>query len=383
MAYPGPSRRRRGLIALIVVLLTAILAVGVYLAVRPSGVSGPGAFPSQIAPSVIPTQGPTVKPSKSNPFGLVGTRTIDLGVQLEVSKHLGMRYFRTLAAVIGSDVSFAQDTKAIHDAGLEIVLDVRNFPVDPFPLTGGLPTEEFPTDMAAYKAGIAKAIVQAKPVLITIGNESNLPTSFSGTPQDYQQMLQAGCEVAHEHGIKCATDGMLSSSTQLTTYYYYAFVKNDPQTADQFMRDAFDSRLAAIPPEMIRQRVEQYFAPFMDAYKAAQPDFVNFHWYSQPGSDPAVNAGAFALTVKAFSAWVGVPAITNETGVRDDNAEMVTCRMAEAVELKMKYVIFYNSDAGLAGPRALMEASGALRPQGSAFAAANMALDQGKTLAAC
>jgi hypothetical protein len=329
------------------------------------------------------TPGHSIKLSRGNPFGLVGTRTIDLQIQLAAARKFGAPYFRTLSAVVGKDVFFAQDPKQIRDAGLKIVLDIRNFPRNPFPLTEEFPSEEFPSSLDIYKRGVAKAIDEARPVLITIGNESAIPNSFGGTPQQYQSMLEAGCEVAHQHDIKCATDGMLSGSTALYTYYHLYYIEDDPQGAAAFRQNGFEEYLLGDTPEQIKARVEQYFVPWIQAYKNARPDFVNFHWYSRAGADPKGNAEALATTARVLERATGRPSISNEHGIRDDNAQILICRMNTILQLKMPYAIYYNSDAGPAHPRALMDTDGTLRPTGVAFGEFSRALNARGTLPTC
>lgn len=325
----------------------------------------------------------TSKPVRTNPFGLVGTVTMGLRTQLSAGSQLGVPYFRTLAAVVDDDVYFAQDTRQIRDAGLKIVLDIRSYAKNPFSQDGNPPAEQFPSRLDAFKRGVGKAIDQGRPVLITIGNESAIPDSFGGTPQQYQTMLAAACNIAHQHGILCASDGMLSGSTARYTYYYLYFVEKDQAGAEAFRQGGFDEYMMGEAPQQIKTRVEQNLVPWIQAYKNAKPDFVNFHWYSRPGVDPKENADAFGTVARVLQRATGRPAITNEHGIRDDAPAVLTCRMRKVFELRMPYAIFYNSDAGDARPRALMESDGTLRITGVAFGDFSRALNAGQALPSC
>jgi hypothetical protein len=325
----------------------------------------------------------TSKPLRTNPFGLVGAATMGLSTQLSAGSRLGVPYFRTVAAVVDDDVYFAQDTRQIRDAGLKVVLGIRSFAKNPFSQNGDPPAEQFPSRLDAYKQGVGKAIDQARPVLVTIGNESAIPDSFGGKAQQYQTMLAAACTIAHRHGIPCASDGMLAGSIARYTYYYLYYVEKDQAGAEAFREGGFAEYMLGEAPQQIKTRVEQNLLPWIQAYKNANPDFVNFHWYSRPGVDPKGNADAFATVARVLQRATGRPAITNEHGLRDDDAAVLTCRMRTVIELRMPYAIFYNSDAGEAHPRALMESDGTMRVTGLAFGDFSRALNAGRALPSC
>ena len=310
-----------------------------------------------ITPTTPINPSPTGPAKKKNSFGASMNQAIPLPTRMSTTKQLGTSYYRATAMIVGNNVSFTDDPATINNSGFKIALNVRNYTQQPS--KGGTTPESFPQNINTYKTAIASAIDTAKPAIIVVGNEMTLSKMFSGTADQYKQMLTAACDVAKSKKIPCSNDGMLSGSVTYYVYYYYYFIKNDPQKAQNYANIAFEPYQTK-DPAAIKTRVENnQIKAYVDTYTAVKPDYVNIHWY-------VANPEALAETVDVFKTATGLPVITNETNPRSCDPTITTNVMNGIVALNMSYVVWYSTDTQI-GSCALQNSDGSLRPNGIAF----------------
>ncbi len=367
----------------IIILVIIVFLLGLFfIATRRGTFPGSRFFGQYANPSPTTGAQETVQsataPTGKNPFGVSVDHRIPIATRLSVAKNLGVPYYRNTAVIAGDGVTYAVEPKPIIDAGFQVVLNVRNFDsFNPQSLQKGSinEVEVFPKDLNKYKSAVAKAIDEIKPALIVVGNEAATTQHTSMTAQQYQQMLNAACEVSHSKNVPCATDGTLSGTVNIYTYYYYYYLQNNPQKAESFKQGGFEQFQMNLTADKIKERLETNqkglaqgsFLSWMDVYKNSAADYINIHWYSKPNAVPQANAEAFTEAAQVFQTVTGKPVITNETGLRDLNTQTLTDRMQKALDLKMPFFIYYSSGAGPAGPKALQDGNGSLNALGEAF----------------
>jgi hypothetical protein len=306
-------------------------------------------------------QQPTPRLNGENPFGVTVDPRWPLDVRIRVARTVGARYFRTEEAYVKSwdQNPVCESCQAALDAGLEVTWTVRNTtkPEIVRPPDASTP----PEDIEEYKRVIREVMDKYPIALLVVENEVTVPNHFTGTPRDYETMLRAACEVAHERDVPCATDGMIFTLAKRYTHYYLSCVAGDQDRAEAFrqnvggLEEGLQCQAGGRPGRI---------AEWIDAYKSAQPDYVNIHWYAEPGSDPVGDAEAFAEAAEVFETLTGRPVITNEIGQRDENPEITTQLMRKVVEIGMPFCIWYSTESGA---RVLAGRDGNLRPNGEAF----------------
>jgi len=322
-----------------------------------------GETPSGTAGSVSP--GPSASQGNGgNPFGILTPLRLSLGTQLSLAKQLDVSYVRPGAAVFAesSDLNCSGCAQFTKD-GFKLILTVRNGPDSIQQILGGgqLPASSFPKDLTAYKERIGQVIDLYHPTVLVIENEEDVPTHYSGTPEQYGEQLRVACEAAHQRDIKCTNGGLLSGSVTYAVYQHYVDTGQTAK-AQSFAQRAFeDFQLAKLKTpggsERIRSRVD-IVRRFLAADGRAGADYINFHWYI---SDPQ----AMQEAVDYLSSVTGLPAMTNEMGQRNDDADATTRMMATVLKLGLPYAVWYITDAKLA--RGLINLDGSLRTTGDAF----------------
>lgn len=259
----------------------------------------------------------------ANPFGvMLGGSGIKQSQRFAVARELGVAYFRPWDVTIEGWKGAHADADAALNAGFRLILTVRNSGSSGSPVTPSTP----PNDLTKYQRVLDEILQRYQPDVLVIEHEETSERFYTGTPSDYAKQLQAACEVAHRHGVRCANGGMASGLVAAMAQ------GNDP--------DALKQGRA-----------------FLDAYKAAGVDYVNFHWY-------VPDAAALHKAVALLRAETGLPVMTNEIGQLDTSPETVVELLEAALELELPYVVWYSVDRRA---KALQYQDGTLRANGRAF----------------
>lgn len=347
---PRPSTLRPVIDVLLVLGLLSAACAG----------SSPGRVPAEptatppqsAATSAVPRPGAsaaTARPAGRNPFGLMlPSRLVRSSQGMRIAQALGATYFRPSAIFLDQWNGTCQECDIAQDAGLQLVLTVRN--------SGPLPTAP-PSDLAAYQRRLGEVLDRYRPAVLAVENEENSTLFYTGTPEDYAAQLKAACQVAHQKGIPCTNGGLVSTLVALLAYDHY---RESGQTvmAQDFAVRAFtpeERRLLNSPEAQEQLRKGK---ALLAASRTAGVDYVNVHWYI---ADPR----ALEEAVVYLRAQTGLPVMTNEIGQFTDDPNQTTAVMGKVVELGLPIAVWF----GLDGPKArgLVDPDGKLRPTGEAF----------------
>jgi hypothetical protein len=213
---------------------------------------------------------------------------------------------------------------------------------------------------------LGQIVDKYKPEVLVIENEENSAALFySGTTSQYLQELKAGCEVAHQKGIKCTNGGLVSSLVVALVADSYKQA-GDPNKADEYLsRTLIGAKQAMISQINSAKGREQLTKgkELLAGYKSAGADFTNFHWY-------VADTKALGEAVTYLRSASGLPIMTNEVGQQaNTDPNQVTSVMQEIKALGLPYALWFSMDTNPPdGARALNETNGTLRPNGQAYA---------------
>jgi len=325
----------------------------VVLAIAAYGSQIEGRSPSLLAPT-SPLPSPTqLSPASEadNPFGLMlGARGLNPEERVRLVQQLGATYFRPNSVYVQDWQGVCADCDAAQQAGLRLILTVRN--------NGGAGRASTPPDdLEAYSRTLGMMLDQVRPALLIVENEENSSLFFTGTPEEYGAELKAACSAAHARGIQCANGGLVSKLVALLVYQHYSDA-GDTARAQSFAARTFaDSDHSRLDSPRVDEQIQKGRA-LLQVYRDSGADYINFHWYI---ADPA----ALAEAADFLSLQTGLPVMTNEIGQHDRSPETVRQLMAAVVQLALPYAVWFSVD----GPQAqgLMDPDGTLRDNGLAF----------------
>ncbi len=309
-----------------------------------------------------PTESPVVnqvnKPSTSNPFGvMISGNTSQTKAQTAVK--LGAKYYRPISVFVERWQGSCEECDAAVQAGLKLVLTVRN--------NGGAgqPTTP-PSNLNDFKQTLSQIVDKYRPEVLVIENEENSAALFyNGTTQQYLQELKAGCEVAHQKGIKCTNGGLVSSLVVFLVSENYE-ANGDTNKANEYLDRALVGAKQQLISQVNSKKGQEQIAKgkeLLAGYKTAGADFMNFHWYT-------ADTEALSEAVSYLRTASGLPIMTNEVGQQaNTDPSQVTNVMQKIVNLGLPYAVWFSMDTNPPnGARALNETSGSLRPNGAAYA---------------
>ncbi len=298
------------------------------------------------------------KLSSSNPFGVMisGSST---QIKVQSAKTLGAVYYRPLSVFIDKWTGFCGECDAAVQAGLKLLLTVRNNGAPQQPTTP-------PTDLNSYKNTLSQIVDKYRPEVLVIENEENSQALFySGSSEQYLQELKAGCEVAHQKGIKCANGGLVSSLIAALVSDSYKKA-GDQNKANEYLTRTLGSKDPSITTSINSTKFQEQIRrgkELLAGYRGAGADFMNFHWY-------IADTNALGEAVTYLKAASGLPVMTNEVGQqKTTDPTQVTNVMKKIVELGLPYAVWFSIDIqGYGGATGLTDPNGTLRPNGEAYA---------------
>jgi hypothetical protein len=279
-----------------------------------------------------------------------------------MAKDLGAVYFRPwdIDATDYRGRCADRACEAALEAGLALVLTVRNAGQ-----SGSLPVPASPpASLDAYRLTIGLVLDRYHPEVLVIENEENSSLNWSGSPEEYGVTLQAACAVAHERGIPCTNGGLSSEAVSLAVWVSYMeqgktaeacdFVSRvlDPEAAKDFC-DL--SSVAELPNEAQSSLIK--VRELLALYQPMGADYINFHWYSP---DPLALGEVVAFLEKT----TGLPALTNEFGLGEQDPQALQAVMEKLVQLGLPYAVAFSLDRQAV---AFQDNDGSLRPNGKAF----------------
>jgi hypothetical protein len=283
-------------------------------------------------------------PPATNPFG-IGFYSMATMQAIDLAKQVHARYVRNAAFLLSPGI-YQHDPGVIRAAGLEQILNVHYVKA---PSSGPPGPSTFPKDLADYQARVARAIDDVRPALVVVENEASYAGHFTGTSDQYGQMLAAAVQVGREKGVPVTTDGTISS-TVVRWVYQGLLAEGKRSEADAFWALAAEK-------DQVKPTSPVLHNAWLDAYAAAQPDYLNIHFYwSEPSS---------LVTARDYlERAIGLPVVVNEWGIRSDDPALMT-RLMDVLS-ERDFAQLWSKDTGK-GTRSLYEANNRLRPIGAAF----------------
>ena len=282
--------------------------------------------------------------------------TMPIDTRMSVARNLGVAYYRPGDIKVDKWKGTCADCEAAQQAGLKLLLTLRN--------GGGLGQPSTPpADLESYKTTVSQILDKYPGAMAVVENEENSGALFySGTPAQYHEELGAVCEVAHSKAMKCTNGGLVSAMVALLVYNDY-LEKGQQAAAEDFIMRAEPDKYQQIVsnPASAKSQIDKGKA-LVAGYKAAGADYVNFHWYV---ADTRALEEADAYLREAS----GLPLLSNEMGQqKNENPDEVTSKMQKSAELGLPVAVWFSIDvSGFAGAKGLQESDGTLRPNGEAF----------------
>lgn len=314
--------------------------------------------------SQVPTQNisPSTSPQSkttTNPFGVMISGDTSQ-IKAQTAAKLGAKYYRPISIFVDKWQGDCAECDAAVSGGLKLILTIRAN-------GGGLgnPTTP-PANLSAFKQTLGQIVDKYRPEVLVIENEENSGALFyNGTTQQYLQELKAGCEVAHQKGIKCTNGGLVSSLVAALVADSYQKAGDQNRANEYLNRTLVGAKQAMISQINSAKGKEQITKgkELLAGYKSAGADFANFHWY-------IADTGALGEAVSYLHTVSGLPVMTNEVGQQaNSDPTQVTNIMQEVKSLGLPYAIWFSMDTNPPnGAHALNETNGTLRPNGEAYA---------------
>lgn len=306
-----------------------------------------------------PREGGKLRPG-SNPLGVMaGGEGLTTPQCVSLAGELGVPFYRPRDIGIDTWKGESQEMETLRSAGLKLVVTVRNKGPAGSPPAPSAP----PADLEKYRQTLGEVLDRYPPELLAVENKEDLPGNWSGTPEQYGVELKAASETAHARGIKCTNGGLSSDLIVTLTWDHYREQGLNDEADDFLGRAAGPGIQEMMKTEQGRARVEYSIRQgqrFLDQYRTAGIDYVNFHWFVK-------DARALAEAVAFLRDATGLCPVSNEMGQRDADPETVTALLRASLDLGLPFVIWYSVDR--TDTKALENPDTTLRDNGRAFQA--------------
>lgn len=350
---------------LIIILVVLVVLVGLRVAIKLVR-QNKGVFPQTTSSSQsdqtskfpINTNTNSQTKSTTNPFGVMisGNNT---QIKIQSAKNLRAVYYRPISIFLDRWSGSCAECDAALQGGLKLLLTIRN--------NGGRqqPTTP-PTDWNKYKSTLSQIVDKYKPEVLIIENEENSAALFyNGTAQQYLDQLKAGCEVAHQKGIKCANGGLVSSLVAMLVADSYKQA-GDGSKANEYLARTLGGKIQNTSTILTSSKAQEQLTKgkaLLAGYKSSGADFMNFHWY-------IADTNALEEAVVYLKTASDLPVMTNEVGQqKNTDPNQVTNIMKKVVQLGLPYAVWFSMDIqGYGGATGLTNTDGTLRPNGAAYA---------------
>src|SRR3989344_1541758 len=287
-----------------------------------------------------------------NPFGLMlDAPGLTDSERVKIVKDLGAIYYRPHSVFVDKWDGKCTECQVALDAGLKLVLTVRNN-------GGALSPTTPPSNLRAYKQVINDIFNTYRPEILVVENEENSQALFySGTVEEYHSQLKTACSAVRLRRMKCTNGGLVSSLIVALVADEYERTQGAAK-ANEYLRKALEpeeiDRL--LKSANLKDQIKRG-NDLLRGYKTAGADFVNFHWYAKPE--------AFDEAVAYVERMSGLQALTNEIGQHNDNPVQTRTAMQQVVYNEFQYAVWFSLDSVKA--RSLINPDGSLRPTGTAF----------------
>lgn len=258
---------------------------------------------------------------------------------------------------------------------LNVVSKITSFSEPPGP---------YITDTAFYRQKLNELLAVYTPVVLVIENEEANSHYYTGTAQEYLNLLNIAIDECKKRNIKVTNGGFSARMSKLLIWDYY---NSTGQTAkaNAYGRKVFPDTLmntvgvaGYLATNSLVNQTFQKAKQLLAAYKTNTMTYLNIHWYepAKEGDAPSANLAnidhsdmsAFQETVEVFRTITNKPVITNEIGQFNTKGTLTTDVLQKCYDLKLPYTIWYSGDgADYGDARALYNGNGVLRETGTAF----------------
>lgn len=292
----------------------------------------------------------------SNPLGVM-TEGLTPPQCVSLAGELDIPFYRPRDVGIDTWKGESQEMEALKAAGLKLVVTVRNKGPAGSPPAPSAP----PADLDKYRQTLGDVLDRYPPELMAVEDEEDLPGNWSGTPEQYGVELKAASETAHARGVRCTNGGLSSDLVVTLTWDHYREQGLNDEADDFLDRAAGPGTREMMKTDQGRAHVDYSIRQgkrFLDQYRAAGIDYVNFHWFVK-------DTRALAEVVAFLRDATGLHAVTNQMGQLDADPATVTDLLRASLELGLPFVIWYSVDS--ADTAALQNPDATLRDNGRAF----------------
>lgn len=306
-------------------------------------------------------------------FGVLPNGDFKVDQKADIVKNLGCKLVRD--AIVITDWLTDQTSKSFEaytNAGLEVILNINQDHSDKGPVPF-LKTIQ----LATYKQNVKNILTKYRPKVVVIENEPLNKNYHSGPMTDYVNMFNAAASVCHSMGIP-VTDGGGYGAGMDGNVYRWLQAQRRMLDRDNFGNNAMThSQVVCEQIPGRSQNFEQGVSDvklILDAVKA-NGDYANLHLYEILNPNNAKPAAATDITpyvvqyTKQFvEAYTGKPAISNETGIRDNTQPALVSAICNNYNaLGMPIVVYFSGDGKAANAKPLTNPDGTLNDCGKAF----------------
>jgi hypothetical protein len=270
--------------------------------------------------------------ASENPFAvMLSEDSYSFGNRLNLIEQLQVKYVRPAAISVKGWPNNDRDAENFSARGFKLVITVRNAENN----QSALPID----NITGYKNMISQVLDEHKPALLLVEDEETSLGYYKGSPDDYLKELQAACSVAHSKNMKCANGGLSSNLLALLVWDDY-FRSGDYDKARSFLMRACtpwqQEELTTIKGRVrIQSKIDKGKA-FLDAYRNAGPDYVNFHWYID-------DSQAFKEAVAFLERTTGLVAVTDEMGMIEHDLPVFKELLEAIKELELPIVVWFSA----------------------------------------
>ena len=265
------------------------------------------------------------------------------------------------------------------NSGLKVLLNVTS------KITNAIePSGSYITNLVLYRQKLTELLNTYKPEVLVVENEEANATYYTGTAQEYLNLLNIAIEECKTRNIKVTNGGFTARMSKLLVWDYYNSTGQTTK-ANEYAQKVFPDTLlntvgvaGYLASNGSLNQTFQKAKELLNAYKTNQMTYVNIHWYepAKEGDFPTANIEnidhsdmkGFQETIEVFRLITNKPVITNEIGQFNNKGTLVTDILQKCYDLNLPYVIWYSGDgADFGNAKALYNGSGVLRESGVAF----------------
>lgn len=246
------------------------------------------------------------------------------------------------------------------------------------------PAGPYITDTVLYRQKLTELLNIYKPEVLVIENEEANSSYYTGTAQEYINLLNIAIDECKKRNIKVTNGGFTARMSKLLVWDYYISTGQNTKASEYAQKVFPDTLLNTVGVAGYIASNSQVNATFQKAklllneYKINKMTYLNIHWYepAKEGDFPTANIDnidrsdmkGFQETVEVFKLICNKPVITNEIGQFNTKGTLTTDILQKCYDLNLPYVIWYSGDGPKIGDaKALYNGSGILRESGTAF----------------